>query len=321
MDLDLRVGTIGPSSGEKERETRVAVAGGGPAGLTAALYLARYRIDHLVLEGWQPGGQAALTDRIENYPGIASTTGSGLVESMREQAVSSGSVFLSDYARGAEAAGGSFRVATDSGVIVCRSLVIATGAAPAKLGVPGEEEFSGRGVSYCATCDAPFFRDRRLMVIGGGDSAVKEALHLTGFASSVTVVHRRDALRAEPALAEKILSHPKCSVMWSSRLLEIRGGPAGVEAAVLETPGGRVTVEIDGIFIYVGRRPATEPFRDLVRLNGDGTVWTTDHVRTSREAVYAAGDVTANPLRQVVTAAADGARAAAAAWHFLELGS
>ena len=320
MELDLKAGLIPPASSSGERSFDVVTAGGGPAGLSAALYLSRYGMRHAVLEGWQPGGQAALTDRIENYPGTGPTTGEALIGVMRSQALSAGTVFLSERVSAASAVdGGGLLIEADGGPVHARALIIATGAAPARLGVPGEEKFYGRGVSYCATCDAPFFRGRHVMVVGGGDSAVKEALHLTSFASRVTLVHRRDALRAEPALADRLLASPSVDVLWNTRLLEIRG-TSGVESALLDTPGGLSEIQVDGVFVYVGRKPATEPFAGLVRLNGDGTVWTRDIVLTSHDCVFAAGDVTSNPLRQVVTAAADGARAASAAWHRLGLG-
>ena len=314
------VGIVPPSPGAGGRSFDVVVAGGGPAGISAALYLSRYALGHAVLEGWEPGGQAVMTDHIENYPGTGATTGQALMDAMRAQAVSSGSMFLSE--RVVSCSGGpdgGLLIEADGGPVSARALIIATGAAPAKLGVPGESRFYGRGVSNCATCDAPLFRGRHVLVVGGGDSAVKEALHLTSFASRTTLVHRRDALRAEPALAKRLLASPSVEVMWSTRLLEIRGDRE-VGSVVLETPGGTSELEVDGVFIFVGRTPATDPFRDLVRLNDDGTVWTRDIVCTSRDDVFAAGDVTSNPLRQVVTAAADGARAAAAAWHRLGLG-
>ncbi|MDM7992869.1 MAG: FAD-dependent oxidoreductase [Candidatus Fermentibacter sp.] len=313
------IGVVPPSRGAEGRSFDVVVAGGGPAGISAALYLSRYALGHVVLEGWQPGGQAVMTDHIENYPGTGATTGQELMDAMRAQAVSSGSTFLSERVVSCSARPeGGLSIEADAGPVTARALIIATGAAPARLGVPGESRFYGRGVSNCATCDAPLFRGRHVLVVGGGDSAVKEALHLTSFASRITLVHRRDALRAEPALANRLLASSSVEVMWSSRLLEIRG-EREVESVVLDTPGGRSELAVDGVFIFVGRTPATDPFRNLVRLNDDGTVWTRDIVCTTRDDVFAAGDVTSNPLRQVVTAAADGARAAAAAWHRLGL--
>lgn len=318
MDLDLRAGLIGPAGDGGSRDTPCLVAGAGPAGLAAALYLARFGVGHVVLEGWQPGGQAALTDRIENYPGLTSSRGPELTAAMRGQAVAAGSEILPGLVRKASrGADGRLAIDTEAGAFAASALIIATGAAPSRLGVPGEDRFYGRGVSYCATCDAPFFRGRRVMVVGGGDSAVKEALHLANFASSVTIVHRRDRFRAEPALAERIMRNPVCTVLWNTRVREILGGE-GVTGVLLETPAGDRTLEIDGVFVYVGRRPATEPFAGLVDLDPEGTVATSRIVRTSARDVFAAGDVTSNPLRQVVTAAADGARAAAEVWHMLE---
>lgn len=314
--IGLVAGIVGQPSGPAGRRD-VVIAGGGPAGLTAALYSARYRLSTVVLEGYQPGGQAALTDRIDNYPGVPGARGHELASLMRSQAVEAGAEIVPARAVRSVPSEEGFATETDSGTFESPVLVIATGAAPKKLGVPGEERLYGRGVSYCATCDAPFFRGRRVLVVGGGDSAVKEALHLAGYASSVTVVHRRDALRAEPVLASKLLENPVCGVIWNSRLLEIRGGD-GVESVLLETPGGPRELEMDGVFVYVGRRAETDPFRGLVELGDDGTVVTDGTVRTSREGVFAAGDVTGRELRQIITAAADGARAAAAAYDYLQ---
>lgn len=314
--MDLVTGTVGRSAGPAGRRD-IVIAGGGPAGLTAALYSARYRLSTVVLEGYQPGGQAALTDRIDNYPGVPGARGHELASVMRTQALEAGAEIVPARAALSTPSEEGFATETDSGTFESPVLVIATGAAPRKLGVPGEDRLYGRGVSYCATCDAPFFRDRRVLVVGGGDSAVKEALHLAGYASGVTLVHRRDALRAEPVLASKLLENPVCGVIWNSRLLEIRGGDA-VESVLIDTPGGPREMEMDGVFIYVGRRAETDPFRDLVNLREDGTVVTDGAVRTSREGVFAAGDVTGRELRQIITAAADGALAAAAAYDYLQ---
>jgi len=314
--MDLRTGLVGKSS-TADREVDLVIAGGGPAAISAALYAARYGIDHVVLESYQPGGQAALTAWIENYPGIQRITGSQLAEKMKEQAQSWGGSFETATVTSAEVKDDLIEIRGDSNRYMARFLIIATGAAPARLGVPGEDKFYGRGVSYCATCDAPFFRDAHVMVVGGGDSAVKEGLHLSEFASRLTLVHRRDSFRAEPYLSNKLLSCDNCSVMWNTTVKSIEGGE-GVEAVILDTPEGEKRVDLDGVFIYVGRKPATEPFSGLVELNGDGTVSTRDIVGTSRANVFAAGDVTDNGLRQVVTAVSEGARAASAVFELLQ---
>jgi thioredoxin reductase (NADPH) len=315
--LDLKLGVLSGPDNTTGDVLDLLIAGGGPAALSAALYAARYGIRHVVLESYQPGGQAALTALIENYPGVPSISGSDLTALMRAQAEKAGSLFRTSSVSSATRENNLIRIETDSGELHTRTLIIATGAAPKKLGVPGEDKFYGRGVSYCATCDAPFFRDRKILVVGGGDSAVKEALHLTEFASSVTVVHRRDRLRAEPLLVKKLLSCVKCDVLWKSTLKEIRGGDF-VETALIDTPEGEMELSTDGVFLYVGREPATAPFRDLVDLNGDGTVITSNIVHTSSPDIFAAGDVTDNALRQVVTAASDGARAASAVFELLQ---
>ncbi len=315
--MDLKLGTLsGPDSNTKDVFDLV-IAGGGPAALSAALYAARYGINHVVLESYQPGGQAALTALIENYPGVPSIQGSDLTALMRGQAEEAGSLFRASSVSNATRENDLIMIGTDSGELTTRTLIIATGAAPKKLGVPGEDEYYGRGVSYCATCDAPFFKDRKVLVVGGGDSAVKEALHLTEFASSVTIVHRRDRLRAEPLLVKKLLSCGKCSVLWKSQLREISGGDF-VETVLIETPEGEVELPTDGVFLYVGRDPATAPFRDLIDLNDDGTVITSNIVHTSSPDIFAAGDVTDNALRQVVTAVSDGARAASEVFELLQ---
>jgi len=314
--FDLKTGII-PPGGVSGGDRDLIIAGGGPAALAAALYAARYDIEHVVIESYQPGGQAALTALIENYPGIAAISGGELTAAFRKQAVEWGAVFESGSVLSTAMQDERILVATDSGEYSARSLIIATGAAPAKLGIPGEDEFYGRGVSYCATCDAPFFRDRHVVVVGGGDSAVKEALHLAGVVSGLTLIHRRDRLRAEPYLAEKLMSCSNCEMLWNSNLKEIHGAD-GVESVLVETPDGIREIKADGVFMYVGRKPATDPFRELVELNPNGTVKTERIVHTSHPNVFAAGDVTDNELRQVITAVADGARAASAVFELLQ---
>ncbi|MCD4777041.1 MAG: FAD-dependent oxidoreductase [Candidatus Aegiribacteria sp.] len=314
--MDLKTGLVGSSSSEN-RELDLVIAGGGPAALSAALYAARYDIEHIVLESYQPGGQAALTALIENYPGIKTISGGDLVAAMKKQAESWGGVFESASVISAVPINDRIEIKADSSIYSVKHLIIATGAAPAKLGVPGEDKFYGRGVSYCATCDAPFFRNSHVLVVGGGDSAVKEALHLSEFVSELTLVHRRDKFRAEPYLAEKLLSRGNCNVLWNTTLKEIKGDD-GVESVILNTTDGERELKLDGVFMYVGRKPATEPFVDLVELNDNGTIRTRDIVHTSNRNVFAAGDVTDNGLRQIVTAVSDGARAASAVFEMLQ---
>ncbi len=316
--MDFKVGIIDGGSTPGVNSHRLIIAGGGPAALSAAIYAARYGIDHVVIESWKPGGQAALTAEIENYPGFVSIAGSDLAAAMKEQAVKAGGVFRMESVESAEAEGDRIKVTTDGGIYTTDYLIIATGAAPATLGVPGEDEYYGRGVSFCATCDAPFFRDRKAIVVGGGDSAVKEALHLADVVSELALVHRRDKLRAEPYLARKLLENSKVTPYWNSHLKRITGDAQGVTGAVLETPDGEIEVATDGVFLYVGTKPATEPFSTLVELDKRGAVVTKNIVGTSNPSVFAAGDVTNNGFRQVVTAVSDGARAAAAIFELLQ---
>lgn len=317
--LEFRMGLVdGPSTDEPERVWDLVVVGGGPAGMSAAIYAARYSLETLVLEGMEPGGQLSLTARIENYPGVPETSGADLASAMRKQVLDSGSRLRSEVVRSVEDRGGDgLLVATDSAEYAARCLMIATGAAPRRLGVPGEERLHGRGVSYCATCDAPFFRDAHVMVVGGGDSAVKEAMHLADFAGRVTLIHRRDELRAEPILARRIQSREGVEILWSTTLEEILGDDS-VEGVILSRDGERQRMDLDGVFLYVGRSPATDPFRGLVELADDGTVVTRGNVLTTHPGVVAAGDVTDNPLRQIVTAVGDGARAATAVYEKLK---
>jgi thioredoxin reductase (NADPH) len=318
MSFKVEVGTIDSRAGRGENSYRLVIAGGGPAALSAAIYAARYGIKHLVIESWKPGGQAALTAEIENYPGFSSIAGSDLTNAMRKQAVEAGAVFVMETVESAVEENGKILVKTDSARYTADYLIIATGAAPATLGVPGEDKYYGRGVSFCATCDAPFFKNKKAIVVGGGDSAVKEALHLTHVVSELGLVHRRNKLRAEPYLARKLVEHKKVTTWWNSHLIEVTGNDQGVTGVVLDTPEGKKHIETDGVFLYVGTIPATEPFSSLVELDRKKAVVTNDIVGTSNPRVFAAGDVTNNGFRQVVTAVSEGARASAAVFELLE---
>lgn len=316
--MDFNVNLVGTGAKPVKTSCQLIIAGGGPAALSAAVYAARYGIDHIVLESWKPGGQAALTAEIENYPGFSSIAGSDLTDAMKKQALEAGAVFRMETVEETSEKKGRISVKTDSAEYSAEYLIIATGAAPATLGVPGEEEYYGKGVSFCATCDAPFFRNKKAIVVGGGDSAVKEALHLTHVVSSLGLIHRRDKLRAEPYLAEKLISNSKVTTYWNSHLLRVLGDSTGVTGVVIKTPDGEKQVDTDGVFMYVGTRPATEPFTSLVELDNRKAVVTRKIVGTSNPRVFAAGDVTNNGFRQVVTAVSEGARASAAVFDLLE---
>lgn len=318
MSFKVEIGAVNSGTGSSENSYQLVIAGGGPAALSAAIYAARYGIKHLVIESWQPGGQAALTAEIENYPGFSSIAGSDLTNAMKQQATAAGAVFVMETVESAVEENGKILIKTDMGQYTSDYLIIATGAAPATLGVPGEEKYYGRGVSFCATCDAPFFKGKKAIVVGGGDSAVKEALHLTHVVSELGLVHRRDKLRAEPYLAKKLVEHEKVTTWWNSHLAEVTGDDQGVTGVILDTPEGRKHIETNGVFLYVGTVPATEPFKSLVDLDGKKAVVTRNIVGTSNPRVFAAGDVTNNGFRQVVTAVSEGARASAAIFELLE---
>lgn len=318
MDFSIDAGLVsGKSKNAGESKYQLVIAGGGPAALSAAIYAARYGIKHVVLESWKPGGQAALTAEIENYPGFSSIVGSDLTDRMKKQAIEAGAIFNMETVEKTEEKNGKLFIKTDSNTYETDYLIIATGAAPATLGVPGEDTYYGKGVSFCATCDAPFFRDKKAIVVGGGDSAVKEALHLTHVVSELGLVHRRDKLRAEPYLANKLVTNNKVTPYWNSHLMEILGDEQGVTGVILETPEGKKKIDTDGVFLYVGTKPATEPFSSMVELDARKAVVTTNIVSTSHPKIFAAGDVTNNGFRQVVTAVSEGARASAAIFELL----
>lgn len=300
----------------------VAIIGGGPAGLTAGLYLCRARIDAVMLELQLPGGQAIYSPIIENYPGFPEgIPGPDLIDRIKEQVDRFG-LDIKTFAGVShiENGGPDKSLVMDGGSAVrARAVIVATGRSPKKMGIPGEEEFSGRGISYCATCDGPLFRDRVVMVIGGGDAAVEESLHLAKFADRVIVVHRRDALRASDYLQERALSDPKLEFMWNSELLEVRGGQT-VESALMvnNRTGERTEVRVSGVFFYVGNTPNTDFLGDLVELDRAGYIVTDEKLETGMPGVFAAGDVRSNLFKQVIIAAGEGALAALSAQRYLE---
>jgi len=301
--------------------TDLLIVGAGPAGLTAAIYGGRAGLSTRVLEAMSPGGWAARTDRIENYPGVGAVQGADLAARMLEQAQSFGAALLPDEATTVVPLADGFETRCGDAVYAARALILAVGTGYRKLGVPGEEELTGRGVSYCATCDGPLFRDLEIAVVGGGDSALQEALYLTRFAGRVHLVHRRDEFRAARVLADRVRSHPKITCHCRHTVARVVGGDA-VESVVLrDTDGGRErSLPVAGVFFFVGLEPKTAFLGDLVKRDAGGFIVTDDDMRTSRRGVLAAGDCRVKTLRQVSTAVGDGATAAFVAQKYLEDG-
>lgn len=297
----------------------LVIIGDGPAGLSAGIYAVRYGLDTLILEKDVISGQIALTDIVENYPGFSSIAGMELMDKFKEHAQEAGVTTEDGEVLNIKSDGNKKIISTDEGEIEAKAVIIATGANPQHLGVPGEEEFAGRGVSYCATCDGPFFRGKNVAVIGGGDSAITDALILSNLASKVYVVHRRDKLRATKVLQDRAFSRDNIEFIWDTILDEVLGD-GSVEKVILKNvkSGDTVEMAMDGVFIYVGVVPNTG-FVDVDK-NSAGFIITSDRMETSVEGIYAAGDCRVTPLRQVVTAVSDGAIAAASAHEFVSGG-
>lgn len=306
----------------EERLYDVAIIGGGPAGLTSGLYAARARLSTVILEKAAPGGQAATTDRVENYPGFPEgIEGPELAMKMEEQARKFGAEILLSEVEGLELQDGVKVLSTSEGPVRARAVIIASGANARKLGVRGEDRLRGRGVSYCATCDGAFFRGQELAVVGGGDSAVEEALFLTRYASKVTIIHRRDRLRAAGVLQERAFSHPKISLLWDTVVEEITGRESVERLKVKNAKNGhRDEVPVKGIFIFVGMTPVTAFLPEVIRLTEEGYVVADEALRTSVPGIFAAGDVRFKMLRQISTAVGDGALAAMMAERYLAHG-
>lgn len=297
------------------------IIGAGPAGMSAGIYAARSALSPLIIESQMPGGQVALTDFIENYPAFPNgMSGQELTKLMEEQCNNFNVEFMNfvqvDFV---EKENKIFKLKTNQGDFFAKTVIVATGASPAELGIPGEREFKGRGVSYCATCDGPLFKDKDILVVGGGDSAVQEAIYLTKFVSSLKIVHRRDKLRARKMLQEKVFKNPKIDILWNSNLLEIKGKDL-VERVVIfnNKTNQKREIRIDGVFMYVGFKPNSSLVKDLVEMDKLGRIITDHKMRTSTTGLFATGDVRNTPLRQVVTAVSDGAIAAINAEEYLE---
>jgi thioredoxin reductase (NADPH) len=306
------------------KHAKVIILGSGPAGYTAAIYAARAMLKPVVIQGSQPGGQMTITTDVENYPGFADVIqGPWLMEQMRLQAEHVGAETVLDQIVKVDLRARPFRLDGDSGdIYTCDALIVATGAQARWLGLPSEQRFKGYGVSACATCDGFFYKGKRVAVIGGGNTAVEEALFLTNFADKVTVVHRRDKFRAEKILQERLFKHPKIEVIWNTVLEEVLGAEDGrsITGAVLQNvaTGKRSDIALDGVFVAIGHVPATELFKGQLETTPSGYLITApDSTLTSIPGVFAAGDVKDEVFRQAVTAAGMGCMAALEAERYL----
>ena len=303
----------------------VIIIGAGPAGLSAGLYAARGTLNTLIIEKESIGGQIATTDEVANYPGsIENATGPTLAARMLAQAEEFGANKINDTIKSVDLSGEIKLVIGEKEVYQAKSLIIATGASPKRIGCPGEKQFTGKGVGYCATCDAPFFEDLEVYVVGGGDTAVEEAMYLTKFARKVTIVHRRDTLRAAKSIQNKAFKNKKIDFMYDTEIIEIKGEGLLESMVVKNIKTGEVREiladEEDGtfgIFVFIGYNPATTIFEGLIDMQG-GYIITNENMETNIPGVYAAGDNRVKTLRQVVTATSDGAIAAIAAEKYIE---
>jgi thioredoxin reductase (NADPH) len=298
----------------------VVIIGSGPAGLTAAIYAARARLSTLVLTGVAVGGQAATTAEIENYPGFKDgISGVELMEAMQAQAERLGVEVLVDTVTQADVRQHPFTITTHESRYQARALIVAAGAKPRKLGVPGEAEYVGRGVSYCATCDGFFYRDVPVAVVGGGNSALEEAIYLTRLASKITIIHRRNRLRAEPILQERAEHSGKVGFLWDTVVTAIEGDEVGVKSLRLRNvnTGEESTLPVEGVFIYIGMTPNSQLFQGQLELDELGYIVTDHHQRTNVPGVFAAGDVQDRLYQQVSVAVGTGAVAAMAADRFI----
>jgi thioredoxin reductase (NADPH) len=315
--MDFSLSTM--SDGTAEPEQDIVILGSGPAGLAAAVYAARAERKPLVLAGADIGGQVALTDTIENYPGFPEgIKGVELYELFQKQAERFGARVDFSSATAVDLGARPFRVTADSGTYRAAALIVATGASPRKLGVPGEAEFAGKGVSYCATCDGAFFKGRALAVVGGGDSALEEGIFLTRYAASVTIIHRRGELRAGAILRQRAERNSKIRFLLETVVDEIRGPDRVTGVAVRSVAGGKTDVlPVDGVFVFIGHNPNTALFRGGLAMDEQGYLRVDDRMRTSVEGVFAAGEACDPTFRQVATSAGMGVQAAMSAERWL----
>ena len=302
--------------------TRVAIIGSGPAGLTAALYAARASLEPLVIRGLQPGGLIATTSEVENYPGFVDGIGGyELSDNMEKQAMRFGAKFKDTLITSIDASQRPFVLHTDDGEpITADTIIVSTGASPRHLGVPGEEKLANRGVSYCATCDGFFFREKRVVVVGGGNSAIDEGLFLTRYVTELVIIHRRDSLRADPVLQERAFANPKVRFVWDSTVDEVLGEQSVTGVKVRNLKTGEITqIDTEGVFPYIGHVPNTGIFKGLLDLDENGFIVSEAHTRTNVSGIFAAGDVVDHVYRQAITAAGEGCKAAMeAVWYLAD---
>jgi thioredoxin reductase (NADPH) len=319
MDFNLsNLSSSGNTAGEPI-PVKVLVLGSGPAGFSAALYAARADLNPIVLAGMELGGQVAVTYTVENYPGFPDgVSGPGLVELFQKQAERFGAKVEFDTAETVDLSQRPFRVKTYNAEYLAEALIISTGATPKHLNVPGEKELTGRGVSYCATCDGWFFKEKNVVVVGGGDSALEESLFLTRYAQSVTIIHRRAELRAGAILQNRAMADPKIKFLWNSVVTEVKGEGAVKAVSIQNVETGAVTdLPIDGVFIFIGHTPNTQLFEGQLEMDDQDYLVTDKYMRTNVPGVFAGGEVADPHFRQVITSAGMGAAAAMQANHFL----
>jgi thioredoxin reductase (NADPH) len=318
--MDFSLNNISSDHEIREKNVKVLILGSGPAGLSAALYAARANLEPVLLTGMELGGQVSLTNTIENYPGFPEGVGGQeLSDLIQKQAEKFGASVEYDTATEVDLNERPFRVKTYNGEYLAETLIIATGAQAKHLDVPGEKELTGRGVSYCATCDGWFFKDKDVVVVGGGDSALEESLFLTRYAKSISIVHRRDSLRAGMILQQRALNHPKIKFIWDSTVTEIIGEEKVNQVKLLNLKTNEQSeLATDGVFIFIGHIPNTQIFAEFIELDNRGYIKTDNRLLTNVPGVYVAGEAGDPNFRQVITSAGMGAAAAMQAVKFLE---
>ena len=304
----------------EQKRYDVAIIGAGPAGMTASVYASRANLDTVMIERGMPGGQMANTEEVENFPGFEMISGPDLSSKMFEHAKKFGTEYQYGDIKGIEDKGDYKVIDLGSSQVEATAVIIATGAEYKKIGVPGESELGGRGVSYCAVCDGAFFKNKNVYVIGGGDSAVEEGTFLTKFADKVTIVHRRDKLRAQKILQDRAFKNEKIDFIWNHTLKSVNeeNGKVGSLTLVSTVDGSEQTVEADGLFVYIGMKPLTQPFENLGITNDAGYIVANPDMSTAVKGIYVAGDVREKGLRQIVTATSDGSIAAQSVQEYIE---